>query len=110
MALFGAFVTKIGFDLLFPVRAGPGEAFVNEGMILIALGLLIAIGSDILYRILDQRRGWAAFVIVLAAIGWVQGAAFAFGEGQPNLFFAASVGPILSIFGGVLAMQSPSPE
>jgi len=110
MVLFGAFVTKTGFELLFPSPTAGGEAFVNEGMIIVATGLLIAIGSEILARLPEQRRGWGAFVIVLALVGWVQAAAFAFGEGLPNLLLAASVGPVLAIFGGVLAIQSPSTD
>ena len=110
MALFGAFVTKAGFDLLFPSRTAAGEAFVNEGMIIVAAGLLIVVGSEILYRIPEQRRAWAAFVIVLAVLGWVQSAAFVLGEGLSNMFFAASVGPILSLFGGILAIQRAPPE
>ena len=111
-AIFGAFVTKAGFDLLYPVRtgAGAGEALVNEGMIILAAGLLILIGGGILHQMTAQRRAWAGFVIALAILGWAQGAAFALGSGLPGLFFAASIGPILSLVGGILAFQRPPSE
>ena len=110
MALFGAFVTKAGFDLLYPTRTGAGEALVNEGMIILAAGLLILAGGGILHQLTEQRRAWAAFVIALAILGWAQGAAFALGSELPGLFFAASIGPILSLVGGILAFQRPPSE
>ena len=110
MALFGAFVTKAGFDLLYPARTGAGEALVNEGMIILAAGLLILVGGGLLHQLTEQRRAWAAFVLALAILGWVQGAAFALGSGLPGLFFAASIGPILSLVGGILAFQRPPSE
>ena len=109
-ALLGGFVTKAGFDLLFPSRTGAGEALVNEGMIIVAAGLLVVIGSDVFYRMPEQRRAWAAFVVALAILGWAQSAAVALGQGLSGLFFAASIGPILSLVGGILAFQRPPSE
>lgn len=110
MALFGAFVTKAGFDLLYPSRTGAGEALVNEGMIVLAAGLLIVVGGGVIHAMSEQRRAWSAFVVALAFLGWAQAIAFILGSGLPELLFAASIGPILSLFGGVLGIQAPPAE
>ena len=105
LALFGALVTKSGFDLLYPTVTGTeGQAVVTQGMIIAAAGLLVLFGSAAFYLMPDQRRNWAVLVSALSVLGWAESGAFAIGQGWNELFLGISIGPVLGLIGGVLGM------
>src|SRR2546427_3257131 len=103
MAVFGLFVTKAGFDLLYPrVTTNEGQALITQGMIIAAAGLLVLLGSAAFYFMPDQRRSWAALVVALSILGWLEAVSFAIGQAWNDLYLAISIGPVLGLTGGLL--------
>ena len=105
-ALFGAFVINTGFGKLLPLSGATdaGQTLVNEGMIIVAAGLLVLFGSVAFYAMPDQRRNWAGLVVALSILGWIESAAFVVSWNVGELYLAISIGPILGLLGGILGV------